>query len=128
MANSFSSAIISASSHNPVSHTVCNYIYVSFPVSCAKNKVCAIGFRNGGKRAKKDNGGEGEKGPDKKGVVAKYSCRSRAIILVILQNSLSKKLFPTFFLSSSFSFLYSESRSVSPFFSLKKLIRLNLPK
>ncbi len=74
MANSFSSAIISASSHNPVSHTVCNYIYVSFPVSCAKKEGLRYRISQRGETCKKmGNGGEGEKGPDKKGVVAKYS-------------------------------------------------------
>ena len=73
MANSFSSAIISASSHNPVSHTVCNYIYVAFPVSCAKKEGLRYRISQPGKRAKMGNGVEGEKGPDKKGVVAKYS-------------------------------------------------------
>lgn len=75
MANSFSSAIISASSHNPVSHTVCNYIQYTSLFLCHAQKIrfALSDFATGGNVQKKDNGGEGEKGPDKKVVVAKYS-------------------------------------------------------
>ncbi len=105
MANSFSSAIISASSHNPVSHTVCNYIYVAFPVSCVKKEGLRYRISQREETDKKwVMEARAKKGQTKRALLQIQLTLLCQHVFLILRYSLSKIVFLNPFLSSSFPF------------------------